>query len=86
MSSKDVLDCARREGPIPKGISLKVVEGPGDGDLVGGYGVRVQGGVDKLAGDDDQLRFKVARELDWEWGRREGHWEAMVNDLDNVRM
>ena len=49
------------------------MEGPGDGDLVGGYGVGVQGRVDKLVGDDDQLRFEVTRELDWEQGRGEGH-------------
>ena len=41
MSSKDVLDHARQEGPILKGVGLKVMEGPGDRDLVGGYGVRV---------------------------------------------
>ena len=53
MSSKDILDCVRQEGPVPKGISLKVMEGPGDGDLIGGYGVGVQGGVNKLVGDND---------------------------------
>ena len=73
MSCKDILDCVRGEGPIPEGIGLEIVEGPGDGDLVGGYGVRVQGRVNKLVGDDDQLMFKVTGELDWEWGRREGH-------------
>ena len=41
MSSEDVLDHARQEGPVPKGIGLKVMEGPRDGDLVGGYGVGV---------------------------------------------
>ena len=25
-------------------------------------------------------------ELDWEQGRREGHWEAIVDDLDDVRV
>ena len=83
MSSKDVLDCVRQEGPVLKGIGLEIVEGPGDGDLVGGYRVGVQGGVDKLVSDDDQLRFKVTGELDWEQGRREGHWEAMVNGLND---
>ena len=73
MSCKDVLDHVRQEGPVPKGIGLKVVEGPRDGDLVGGYRVGAQGGVDKLVGDDDRLRFEVTRELDWEQGRREGH-------------
>ena len=73
MSSEDVLDCVRQEGPVPKGIGLKVVEGPRDRDLVGGYGVGAQGRVDKLVGDDDQLRFEVTGELDWEQGRREGH-------------
>ena len=73
MSSKDGLDHVRQEGPIPKGISLEIVKGPRDGNLVRGYGVGVQGGVDKLVSDNDLLMFKVARELDWEWGRREGH-------------
>ena len=76
----------RQEGPIPKGVGLEVMEGPRDGDLVGGYGVGVQGRVDKLVSDNDQLRFKVTGELDWEQGRREGHWEAMVASLDVVRM
>ena len=53
MSCKDVLDSIRGEGPIPKGISLKVMEGPGIGDLVQGYGVGAHGGVNKLVGDDD---------------------------------
>ena len=53
MSRKDVLDHARQEGPIPKGVGLEVVEGPRDRDLVGGYGVSAQGGVDKLVSDDD---------------------------------
>ena len=53
MSSEDVLDHVRQEGPIPKGVGLEVVEGPGDGDLVGGYRVRAQGRVDKLVSDDD---------------------------------
>ena len=73
MSSEDVLDCVRQEGPVPKGISLEIMEGPRDGDLVGGYGVGAQGGVDKLVSDDGLLMFKVTRELDWEQGRREGH-------------
>ena len=81
MSGEDVLDCVRQEGPIPKGIGLKVVEGPGDGDLVGGYRVSVQGEVNKLVGDDDWVMFKVARELDREQSRGEGHDEAMVGNL-----
>ena len=66
MPSKDVLDHARQEGPIPKGIGLKVMEGSRDGNLVRGYRVGTQGGVDKLVSDDDQLMFKVTRELDGE--------------------
>ena len=62
------------------------MEGPRDRDLVGGYGVGVQGRVNKPVSDDDQLRFEVTGELDWEQGRREGHWEAMVDSLDDVRM
>ena len=81
MSCKDVLDSVVGEGPIPEGISLKVMEGPGDGNLVGGYGVGVHGGVDKLFSDDDQLMFKVAGELDREWSRGEGHDGAMVGSL-----
>ena len=65
MSCKDVLDCVGKERPIPEGIGLKVVEGPGDGDLVQGYGVRMQGGVDKLISDDELLICEVAGELDW---------------------
>ena len=34
MSSEDVLDCVRGEGPILEGIGLKVMEGPRDGNLV----------------------------------------------------
>ena len=49
------------------------MEGSRSGDLVGGYGVGVQGRVDKLVSDDDQLRFKVTGELEWEQGRRGGH-------------
>ena len=49
------------------------MEGSGDGNLVGGYGVGAQGRVDKLVSDNNQLMFKVTGELDWEWGRREGH-------------
>ena len=86
MSSKNVLDCARQEGPVPKGVGLEVVEGPGDGDLVGGYRVGVRGRVNKLVSDDDQLRFEVSGELDQEQGRREGHWEAMVSKLDDERV
>ena len=41
MSCKDVLDSVQREWPVPEGISLKVMEGPGDGNLVHGYGVGV---------------------------------------------
>ena len=65
MSREDILDHMRREGPILKGIGLNVMEGPGDGDLVGGYGVGAQGRVDKLISDNGWLVFKVARELDW---------------------
>ena len=65
MSCKDVLDCVGGEGPIPEGIGLKIVEGPRDGDLVQGYGVRVQGRVDKLISNDKLLLCEVARELDW---------------------
>ena len=82
MSSKDVLDCARQEGPVPKGISLKVMEGSRDGDLVEQIGVSVHGGVNKLVSDNDQLMFKVAVELDREQSRGEGHDEAMVGNLD----
>ena len=53
MSREDVLDYVSCEGPVPKGVGLEVMEGPGDGDLVGGYRVGVQGRVDKLVGDDD---------------------------------
>ena len=53
MSSEDVLDHVRQEGPVPKGVGLKVMEGPGDSDLVGGYRVGVQGRVDKLVSDND---------------------------------
>ena len=63
----------QREGSIPEGVSLKVMEGTSDGNLVGGYGVGVHGGVNKLVSDNDQLMFEVARELDWEWSGREGH-------------
>ena len=73
MPCKDVLDGAWREGSIPECISLKIMEGSGDGNLVGGYGVGVHGGVNKLVSDDGQLMLEVTRELDWEQGRREGH-------------
>ena len=65
MSCKDVLDCVGREGSIPEGVGLEVMEGPGDGDLVRGYGVGVQGRVDKLISDDKLLLCEVAGELDW---------------------
>ena len=65
MSCKDVLDCVGREGPIPEGIGLKIMEGPRDGNLVQGYGDGVRGGVDKLISDNKLLVCKVARELDW---------------------
>ena len=39
MPCKDVLDCVRQEGPIPKSIGLKVVEGPRDGGLLEGMGL-----------------------------------------------
>ena len=39
MSCKDVLDCVGREGSIPEGIGLEIMEGPRDGDLVQGYRV-----------------------------------------------
>ena len=65
MSCKDVLDCVGREGPIPEGIGLEIVEGPRDGDLVQGYRVGAQGRVSKLISDDELLLCKVARELDW---------------------
>ena len=65
MSCKDVLDCVGREGSIPEGIGLEVMEGPRDGNLVQGYGVRVQGRVDKLISDNELLLCKVAGELDW---------------------
>ena len=82
MSGEDVLDCVRQEGPIPKGIGLKVMEGSGDGNLIEGYRVGVQGRVNKLVCDNDQLMFKVARELDGEWSGGEGHDEAMVGNFD----
>ena len=28
--------------------------------------------------------FKVTEELDWEWSRGEGHWEAMMEDSNGV--
>ena len=65
MSCKDVLDCVGREGPIPEGIGLEIMEGPGDGNLVQGYGVGAQGGVNKLISDDELLICKVTGELDW---------------------
>ena len=65
MSHKDILDCVGRERSIPEGVGLKVMEGPGDGDLVQGYGVRMQGSVDKLISDGKLLLCEVARELDW---------------------
>ena len=65
MSCKDTLDCVGREGSVPEGIGLEIVEGPGDGDLVWGYGVGVQGGVDKLISDKELLLCEVAGELDW---------------------
>ena len=40
MSCKDILDSAWGERPVPEGISLEVMEGSRDGDLVQGYGVR----------------------------------------------
>ena len=49
------------------------MEGPRDGNLVGGYRVGAHGRVDKLVGDNDQLMFKVARELDREQSGGEGH-------------
>ena len=73
MPCEDVLDSAWGEGSIPECVGLEVMEGSRDGNLIGGYGVSAHGRVDKLVGDDDQLMFKVARELDWEWGRGEGH-------------
>ena len=65
MSCKDILDCVGRERSIPEGIGLEVVEGPGDGDLVQGYRVGVQGSIDKLISDDELLFCEVAGELDW---------------------
>ena len=53
MSHKDILDSAQQEGPVPKGIGLKVMEGPRDGDLVGGYRVGAWGSINKLVGDND---------------------------------
>ena len=53
MSCKDVLDGVWRKGAIPECVSLEIVEGSRDGNLVGGYGVSACGGVDKLVGDDD---------------------------------
>ena len=63
-SHKDVLNSAWGEGSIPEGVGLKVMEGPRDGNLVQGYGVRACGRVNKLVSDDDQLRFEVTGELD----------------------
>ena len=60
-------------GTCPRRCGLEVMEGPGDGNLVQGYRVGVQGGVNKLVSDNSQLRFEVTRELDWEQGRRGGH-------------
>ena len=65
MSCKDILDCVRGERSVPEGIGLEVMEGPGDCYLVRGYGVGVQGGVNKLISDDELLLCEVARELDW---------------------
>ena len=65
MSRKDILDGVGRERSVPEGIGLKVVEGAGDGDLVQGYGVGVQGGVNKLISDNELLFCEVAGELDW---------------------
>ena len=65
MSCKDILDCVGGEGSIPEGIGLEVVEGPRDGDLVQGYGVRARGRVNKLISDNELLLCEVARELDW---------------------
>ena len=39
MSCEDVLDSVQRERSVPEGVSLKIVEGPRDGNLVGWYRV-----------------------------------------------
>ena len=53
MPHEDVLDSAWGEGSIPECIGLKVMEGPGDCDLVGGYRAGACGRVNKLVGDDN---------------------------------
>ena len=52
MPCEDVLDSVWREGSIPECISLEIMEGSGNGNLVGGYRVGVHGGVDELVSDD----------------------------------
>ena len=59
------------------------MEGPGDDDLVWGYKVRAQGGVNKQVSDNDWLRFKVTGELEREQNGGEGYNKVIVGTLDN---